>query len=247
MIVMTDKDGNKFRATKAQAEAIESLSEARAGGIATVRGYRPSTGYVTAPVYDAQLLTRFNLTNLYARKMAAINEVSFSDIAEGIKNDPVLSIMDDNELQALFAVRKADEVSSMQKTIIGDDRSDSHRQAHDRCYARIVDGVKVHFVTEKDKDGIMQPVLTDGLPTVNSIMIACLELNRTYIVQGERKIVNSKAPVRISNLIKSKLNSKSTDLRYLSLKEGNFDSLTISRKKYLAEDVAGIDADILAD
>lgn len=247
MIVLTDTNGTKFRATKAQAEAIESLSVARAGGIATIRGYSPSTGWEVRPKYDAQLLTRFNLSNLYARKMAAISDVRFSDIAEGIAADPVLSTLSDTEAMTLFNTRKAMAVESMQKTIEGSDRSDAHRAGHDRCYARMADGIRVHFVTEKDADGIMQPVLTDGMPTVNSIMLSCLELNRTYVAQGVRKVVNSGAPKRISNLIDKTIKSKSVSFKSLSLKEGNFDSLTISRKKYLAEDVTGIDASILAD
>ena len=79
-------------------------------------------------------------------------------------------------------------------TTLSGDRSDSHRAGHDRCYAHVADGVKVNFVTEKDKDGLMQPVLTDGLPTAASIMVSYLEINRTTRKEGEYKVVNSGAP-----------------------------------------------------
>ena len=243
-VILTDNDGNQFRATVAQKEAIESLTVARAGGIATVYGYVAESGRVKPETYDAQILTRFSIPNLYKRKMLALADVTLSSIRDGVAKDPVLSKLGDAELVTLFNERKKSESDSMNKTLEGDDRSDSHRAGHDRCYARLADGIKVHYVTEK-VDGIMQPVLTNGLPTVNSIMVAYLELNKTVRVPGEYKVVNSKAPVRINNLINQQVNSKSVGLKYLSLKEGNFERLVVARKSYLPEDVAGIDSSIL--
>ncbi len=243
---LTDLNGQTFRATAAQVEALENLSEARKGGIATVYGYRPTSGYVKDkyPVQDMQMLTRFSTENLYKRKMAALSDIRFSDVKPHIDADPVLSKMDETALLTLFNDRKAGEVSSMNTTLSGD-RSDAHRQGHDRCYARVADGVKVHFVTEKDADGIMQPVLTDGLPTVASIMVSYLEISKTVREAGEYKTVNSGAPVRMSNAIAKVLNSRSVGLKMLSLKEDNFERLIVARKAYLPEDVANIPDDIL--
>lgn len=248
-VIMTDLNGNRFRATPGQKEAIDSLTVARAGGIAAVYGYTPTSGYVKDryPVQDMQILTRFNTGNLYRRKAAALSEIRFSDIADGVKADPVLNKLSDIEALTLFNDRKASMVASLAKTLDGSDRTDAHRQGHDRCYAKLADGIKVNYVTEKDKDGLMQPVLTDGLPTVASIMVHYLELNKTVRVPGEYKVVNSGAPVRIGDLIERCLNSKSVGFKTLSLKEGNFERLIVGRKSYLPEDVAGIDADILAD
>lgn len=245
-VILTGQNGQQFRATAQQAEALENLSEARKGGIATVYGYVPKTGYVKDqyPVVDMQVLTRFSTENLYKRKMTALSEIRFSDVKPHVNSDPVLSKMDETDLLALFNERKSKEVDSMNTTLSGD-RSDSHRQGHDRCYAHIADGVKVNFVTEKDKDGLMQPVLTDGLPTVASIMVSYLEINRTTRKEGEYKVVNSGAPVRMSNAIGKVLNSRSVGLKMLSLKEDNFERLIVSRKSYLPEDVANIPDDIL--
>jgi hypothetical protein len=245
-VILTDLNGQQFRATAAQSEAIDSLSVARKGGIATVYGYMPTTGYVKDkyPVQDMQIITRFSTERLYARKMAALSEIRFSDVRDHIAADPVLSVMNEAELLTLFNTRKADEVASMNTTLSGD-RSDAHRQGHDRCYASMAEGIRVHFVTEKDEEGLMQPVLTDGLPTVASIMVTYLELNRNVRVKGEYKVVNSKAPVRMSNAISKVLNAKSVGLKTMSLKEDNFERLIIDRKAYLPEDVGTIPSDIL--
>ena len=242
-LILTDLNGQKFRATAEQAEALESLSVARQGGIATVYGYTATSDRVKPTVYDAQLITRFSVENLYKRKMAALSDLRFSDVKEYIDADPVLSKLPESELLTIFNTRKAKEVDSMNTTLTGD-RSDAHRQGHDRCYARVADGIKVHFVTEK-VEGIMQPVLTDGLPTVASIMVACLELNRNVREPGEYKVVKSGAPVLMSNAISKALNKRSVGLKFLSLKEGNFERLIVARKSYLPEDVASIPADIL--
>lgn len=245
-VILTDLNGTKFRATEAQAEAIASLTEARAGGIATVYGYRPTTGYVTGkgPVQDMQVLTRFSTDRLYQRKIAALSDITFSDVRAMVKADPILSKLTDVEAMELFNTRKADEVASMAKTITTDDRSDAHRAAHDRCYAKMADGIRVHYVTEKVGDR-KEPVLTDGLPTVDSIMVNILELNKTVRVQGEYKVVKSGAPVLMSKCIDKVLNSKSVSLKTLSLKESNFERLIVARKSYLPEDVASIPSDIL--
>lgn len=241
--ILTDLNGQKFRATAEQAEALESLSVARQGGIATVYGYKAESGRTVPTVYDAQLITRFSVENLYKRKMAALSDLRFSDVKEFIDNDPILSKLPESELLTIFNTRKAKEVDSMNATLSGD-RSDAHRQGHDRCYARVADGIKVHFVTEK-VDGLMQPVLTDGLPTVASIMVACLELNRHIREKGEYKVVKSGAPVLMSNAISKALNKRSVGLKFLTLKESNFERLVVARRSYLPEEVAGIPSDIL--
>lgn len=242
--ILTDLNGQSFRATAQQAEAIESLTEARKGGIATVYGYRPATNYITPPVLDLQVLTRFSTANLYRRKVAALESVCLNDVLPHVAADPVLSKLDPDAVQDLFCDRLRDEVDSLNKSLDGD-RSDAHRAGHDRCYAHVTDGVKVHFVTERGDDGLMHPVLTDGLPTVNSIMVAHLELSRKVREAGERKVVNSRAPKRMGNAIAKVLNARSVGIRYLSLKLDNFDRVVVSRKSYLPEDVASIPADVL--
>lgn len=245
--ILTDTNGQQFRATPAQKEALESLAKARAGGIATVYGYKPTSGYVAGkePTQDMQLLTRFSTPRLYQRKAAALSEIRFSDVKADIDANPILSALSEIDQMQLFNERKAMQVDSMAKTLQGD-RSDAHRQGHDRCYASIAEGVRVHFVTEK-VDGLKHPVLTDGLPTVDSIMVNYLELNKVVRVPGERKVVKSGAAVLMGNIIDKQLNKRSVGLKALSLKEDNFERLIVARTSYLPEDVAGIHPDILAD
>lgn len=247
-VTLTDLNGTKFRATAAQAQAIEALSKARAGGLARVYGYKPTSGYVSGkgPTVDIEMLTRFSTERLYQRKAAALSDITFSDVREHIKADPVLNALSEIELQDIFNTRKSAEVASMAKTLTSDDRSDAHRAGHDRCYAKVADGIRVNYVTEK-VDGLQQPVLTDGLPTVAAILVNYLEINKETIVPGEYKVVNSGAPVRMSNCIDKVLNQRSVGFKMLSLKEDNFDRLTMSRATYLPEDVSGIPSDILND
>lgn len=244
-VILTDLYGKQFRATPAQQEALESLSASRAGGIATVYGYKPSSGYVKGkePVQDLQVLTRFSTERLYERKALALSDVTFSSVKADIAADPVLSALSDIELLQLFNDRKAMEVDSLATSLSGS-REGAQREAHDRCYAKVADGIRVHFVTEK-VDGLMQPVLTDGLPTVASIMVNVLELSKVVRVPGEYKVVKSGAPVLMGNIIKKQLNSRSVGFKALSLKEDNFERLVLARKSYLPEDVQGIHPDIL--
>jgi len=244
-VILTDTEGKEYRATVQQAVAIKSLALSRAGGVATVHGYKPTTGYVVGrcPTVDLQIITRFSTENLYRRRMAALSEIRYSDVAELISKDVVLSAMQRSDLLALFNTRKADEVESMNKTINGD-RSDSHRQGHDRCYAKMANGIKVHYVTEK-VDGIMEPVLTDGLPSVASIMVSYLQLNKIIRVEGEYRVVNSGGPVRMSNCIVRLLNSRSVGFKMLSLKEDNFERLVMDRNTYLPSDTSSIPLDVI--
>ncbi len=241
--ILTDLNGQKFCATAEQAEALESLSVARQGGIATVYGYKATSGRTIPTVYDAQLITRFSVENLYKRKMAALSEIHFSDVEEFVKADATLAALPRETLLTHFNDRKAKMVESMNTTLKGD-RSDAHRQGHDRCYARVAEGVKVHFVTEK-VDGLMQPVLTDGLPVVESIMVGVLELNRHIREKGEYKVVKSGPAVLMGNAIEKALNKRSVGLKYLTLKEDNFERLVVNRRSYLPEEVSGIPSDIL--
>jgi hypothetical protein len=127
-------------------------------------------------------------------------------------------------------------VDSMNKSLNGD-RSDGHRQGHDRCYIHIEQGVKVNLDCEKDSDGIMQPKLHNGFPVVESIMLMYLELNRKYITEGTRKVVKSGAPVLMTNAIDSVLNARSVGIRALSLKADNFTRFVCDGQEVTPDDL----------
>lgn len=234
-ILATDTNDLQVWITPAQLEALEVLEVAQAGGCASVNGYVPTTGYVDCPTVNIQMLTRFSYTRLLNRKMDALKAIEFSDIPANVIPSHKLK---GKTAEQWFDIRKAQEIESMEKTL-SNDRSDAHRQGHDRCYAHFAKGVSAHLVTEK-VDGIMQPVLTNGYPTVQSIMVSFLQLNRTVVVEGTRKVVNSGASVLIKNELNKVLNQRSVGIRKLSLKDDNFQSLTISKNVVLPANIQAV-------
>lgn len=243
MNMITYKNGDKpFRCTQAHADTLDALASLNKGGIGAVKGYRPTTGYVPgkSPVVDMQILTRFEYGKLNARKAKALEGITFADVAEDIAKHDKLRALSAAACLDLFNTAKQAALDSIAKTAEGD-RDDAHRQGHDRCYARICDGVKVHLVTEKRDDGLMHPVLTDGLPTLASIMVPYLELNKTVRVEGEYKVVNSGPKVLMDNIIARKLNARSVGYKTLSLKEGNFEALHVGKKSITPDDLKTVD------
>lgn len=230
----------KVWASHEQAESLKVLTETRKGGFARVYGYKPASDWETSPVQDICLITRFSTEKLYERKTKAVNALTFNDVADAISKNPTLAALSVTDAKVIFDERKQIVVESMAKTLEGN-RSDAHRQGHDRCYLNLAEGIKVNYVTEKSKaDGLMYPVLTDGFPTVASIMITYLENSKVTRVAGVRKVVNSGVPKLMSNAIESVLNKKSVGIKTLSLKEDNFERLVIDGEVVLSEDVAGL-------
>lgn len=231
--------GGKVWASRQQADTLEALTLTRKGGFARIYGYKPASNYEVSPVQDIVMVTRFSAEKLYERKRKALESITFDDVKDAIAREPKLKALTVAEQEALFNERLQEMVNSLTKTLNGD-RSDAHRQGHDRCYLQIAEGVKVNYVTEKGKDGLMHPVLTDGFPTVASIMITYLENSKVTRVEGVRKVVNSKPPKLMSNAIESVLNKRSVGIKTLSLKEDNFERLVIDNEVVLREDVAGL-------
>ena len=234
MNVTMEIDGQKFVCSTRQARTIETLSETRKGGFAKVRGYVASGSGEKA---DYTVLTRFSIVKLYDRKIAALKALTLDDIKNNVLKNPKIAALPFADLVKAFEDRKATEVASMEKTLVGD-RDDARRASHDRNYARVADGVKVHFLTEK-RDNVTVPVLNvDGLPIVKNIMLNVIEISKNVITEGEHKVVNSGVPVLLSNAMQSKL-PKSTKLKALSLGEDNFDSITIDGETLMPKEFEG--------
>lgn len=231
--------GREFRCTEAQANALDELSTIQRGGIGTVHGYVSTSGRVEPETADIQFITAFSLPRLYERKIAALQGITIDEVRDVAQDDPKLSVLDDDALEQLFEQRRDMEINSMQKTLDGD-RSDARRQAHDTFYVQVSPGVKVHLRTFKNDRGETELELVGGLPVAKSIMVSFIEINRTVTQPGEYKVVNSGAPVRMSNAIKRAINARSTSMKTLSLKDDNFERLVVSRKEFLPEDVQGI-------
>lgn len=249
--IYTNEQGEQFRCTQEQADTIERLKEIIAGGIGTVHGYVSTSERVTPEVADIQFITNFSVERLYERKIAALNELTYDDVAQYVASSPKVQALTEAERIDLFNKRREMEIASMQKTLSGD-RSDNYRQAHDRVYCHVAKGLKVHFHTfdepYTDVDGKKKkramPELVGGLPVAKSVNLMVLVLNKTVIEAGEYIKRDSGAPVLISKAIQRGLNSRSVGLKSLSLKEDNFTSLVVSRKTFLAEEFKHIPADL---
>lgn len=217
-----------FWCTLALASVLDTLRECAGGRFAAIIGYVPvGKDWIEAPVYDATFTSRFDTQKLYQRKLEALQAITFADVAEAIAKEPKLSALDTDTLESIFNTRKAMEVASLLRT-----REDTaaHREGQARCHATVEDGlphgVRVHYVTEKGADGLMYPVLKDGLPIAESIRVHALEQSRTYRKQGTRKVVNSGAPVLMGNAIASLTNKRSVGLTSFTLRD-NFEALRI--------------------
>ena len=233
-------NGKSAWATSEQAHSIATLEATRKGGFARVQGYVAKSGRTVPTVYDATVTTRFSYAKLIARQAKALQAMTVQDISEAVKSNVKLSALSSAELALAFDARKASELASIQATEQGN-RDDSHRQAHDRCYINIDSGIVVHLATEADSNGIKQPVLTNGFPTIDSVMLNCLEISRTVRVKGEYKTVNSGVPVLISNAIKAVMKAQGIrSMNRISLKEGNFERLAIDSEVLLPEDMVAL-------
>lgn len=225
------KNGDRpFRCTVAQATVLDALNGLTKGGMASVKGYRPTTGYVKSPVQDLQVITAFSYEKFITRKRKALESITYADVAEDIAKSPKLSALTAAACLDQFNSSRQAQVDSIQTTL-GGDRSDAHRQGHDRCYIHVADGVKVNLVTAKDNDGLEQPVLTDGIPTVASILLPVLEVKKTVREAGEYKVVNSGPKVLMDNIIKKHLKMRCANYKALSLRDGNFESVNLSHQK----------------
>lgn len=236
MNVTLEINGNKFLISARQASTLQTLIDANKGGFASVKGYVSTSNRVKPEVSDIQFVSRFSYERLNARKRAALESLTYADVANEVASNPKLSALTAAEAKAQFEECKAKEIESIDKTASGD-RDDSYRAGHDRCYGFIGDGIKVHYLTEKVA-GKMQPVLVDGLPIVESIMVPMIEVGRKVVTEGEYKVVNSGPKVLMDNIIRRHM-PKSTKYTTLSLKEDNFDSLAIAGEEILPKDIAG--------
>lgn len=233
-----EHNGVKFLCSPRQAASIEALMETNGGGFAVVHDYVSTSGRVTPETADINFISRFDTEKLYKRRIAAIESVKLSDVIDELSSHPKFKAETLDKVTEVFNARKAGLIASCQTTLDGD-RSDAYRQGHDACYHTLVKGVKVHFVTEKTTDNLMRPVLTNGLPTVDSLMLNIIQVSKTVKVPGTYKKVNSGLPVLIGNVIEGKL-PKSVKIKALSLKDDKFSSLTIGKVEMLPESFRGL-------
>lgn len=237
--VTINYNGNKFLASPEQALTLRTLIDANAGGFATVRGYESTSNRTSPEIADLTVMTRFSTARLYERRIAALNDIDFDTLAANdFTKVPKLAGESIATLRAAFDKRKADMVQKLQNSLDGV-RDTAQHEAHDRCYASIVPGVRVHYVTALNNDGIKMPVLDaeTGLPMADSIMMNVVVIKKNVTTEGVYKTVNSGVPVLIGNILESKL-PKTSKFKALSLKPGKFGSIAIAGNVLTEAEVA---------
>jgi len=241
----TTDNGTQVAMTEAQFNTIVQLREANHGGIATIHGYKPTTGYAIIPTVDVNIITRFSYVRLLERKLKALDGISFSDVIPVILGCDKLSKLNEQEQRELFAMRHAQEVETIQNTLNGA-RQDAHRQGHDRCYVGVGQGIKVHLITEKASDGLKYPVLNAlGIPQVDSIQVMALELHRRVREAGQYKVQNNGASVLMKNAIGKLLNQRSVGVKTFSLKPDNFERVVIAKRTIEPSDLGMVPMELL--
>lgn len=205
--------------------ALETLSSCGEGRFAAIKGYSPSTNYIERPIVNVTFNSRFSTMRFYQRMLDKLNILTVADFCSE-ENEKVL---------ATFDTAKAEMKASYEKTLAGD-RSDAHRQGHDRCYQVMDNGVKLHLKTEKGADGLMVPVLDDeGNAMAESIMLSGLEISRKYVKEGKYKEVKSQSKTIMKTMIENKIGANK--FKMFSLKEDNFESVAIDNLSLQAEEV----------
>lgn len=245
-VIAQANDGRSVKMTAAQASAIESISNTRKGGCASIRGYRPSTGYKEGeePTHNIQMITHFSQKKLYERKVKALQAIQYKDVAEAVVKDATLSALSASDAHKVFTARKEFIINQLKRNL-DDAPKNAHQDAHVRCYAYFGD-CRVHLVTEQVGDHKM-PTQENGVYLVDSIIVPYLELNKTVVAKGgDFHVPKSKAPTLMGNLIEACLNKKSVSYKTLSLKANNFESFNVDRMSFTPEDVASF-GDILTD
>lgn len=231
-------DGQNVWANAEQVSAVATLLETRKGGVAAVKGYRPSSDWIERPTQNIQFISRVDYGKMLGRKKAALESLSLADVRGAVAKEPKLAELPAAEQRQLFSQAVNSELASIDRTESGD-RSDAHRQGHDANYINMGGGVKVHLVTEKKDSGphkdLKRPVLTDGYPTIDSIMVNAFFLNVTTVVEGERKVVNSKPLTLMKKAVRRAIDRPGVTLKTLSLKEDNFEALHIDHQTIIPE------------
>lgn len=217
-----------FLASLALLSVLDTLAQCTAGRFAAIIGYVPvGKDWLTLPKYDATFTSRFDTLKLYQRKRMALEAITFEMLADAIAKEPKLATLEHDALVTLFTLRKSLMLQSLDGT-----REDTaaHREGQARCHATVEDGlpagVRVHYHTYKGDDGLMHPVLVDGMPVAESIRLHAIVQSKRYTLKGERKKVNSGAPVLMSNAIASLLNKRSVSIASFTLRD-NFDAVKV--------------------
>lgn len=209
MDMLKTYDGRMVRLTPAMVAVVETLEEARAGGFAFLKKAVFETGREKGKptVANVWFTSRYSYAALLERKAKALDAMT---ACPGVDAET-------------FSVAKEELLRSARQTLMGD-RSGAAREAHDRCYIKVCDGVYIHLDAE-EVDGRKEPILTDGIPTGEAILVQALEVKRRLIEAGQKKPVKSSSKTLAKRAIEKATGVKMP--RRYTLKPGRFESLSI--------------------
>jgi hypothetical protein len=78
----------------------------------------------------------------------------------------------------------------------------------------------------------------DGNFEAASILLPIIEIRKTVREPGERKFVNSGVPKLVENAMTRAIDKRSISYKQLSLKDGNFQTVSVSNRTIVSEDVS---------
>lgn len=246
MQVITLNEG-KVNISDENREVLDTLDACAGGRFATV--HKLQSGLTNKACLKPEVVTInfFSKCSPYRRNaklLAVVDSVTMADC--DLSHSKLVDLSESDRVD-LFNTTKAVVAESYRKTNDGD-RSDGYRQGHDSCYMHSSMGIKVHLVTEDTKvDGrkVKRPVIaSNGLPTVDCVMVMVQERSRTVHVKGEWKPVNSQAKTIMRAAIEKAVEAKAKvhPIKSLSLRPASFESLTIDQEVITPEDLESFDA-----
>lgn len=237
-------DGRKVNISEEQLNVLNTLDSCRGGGFATVHHYHSGTDNpkcIRPSSKTINFISRFSYRKWNNKRLNALKDIQLGDLNI---SDPKITNLNEDERSALFDKAKAELTTSWQNTDDGDTHSDNYRQAHYRCYIRSNIGIKCHLYTadgEINGQKAKIPVLAEnGYPTVKSLMVSVLELNAVVHDAGEYKPTNSQKKTIMKNAIEKVATKDMLQFKVISLKDNNFEKISIDHENITAEDLVKI-------
>jgi hypothetical protein len=267
-------NGKTMWMTQKMESALTQLDAARNGQFAYVLGYVATTGRIKPETYDAIFRSKVYTESIYKKIEHFIQNLRISDIDLSVFEKEVSKTeLTQMALQVMRKMLVSVQKSLNDERDDAYRKAHDSNYVHSSTGIKIslqTEGIKVGTNLEgkevileigedgkpikKDAEGktfikgkvkeIKRPILKDGHPVASSIMVKCIEMSRKTIVPGEYKVTNSKLETRIKNKIE-KMYNKEWRIKFLSLKDDNFNELHIGGETIESDE--GISIDITFD
>lgn len=200
------------------ADAIQQIQDAPRGGYACVKGYVSKTDYVVPRISNIVFNACCGTFNHYERELEVLKGLNVETLA-----------FEDKEL---LEKARQELIASREKTLSGD-RSDARRQAWDTFTIKVTDGIMLQLKTRKEgSETVLETV--DGVSIAESIRLTALESGRRIIQEGEKKVVKHRPLTIAKNFLEKIVSKEVRSIITLSLKDDNFDSLSMNGEQVMA-------------